>query len=66
VTMVVAAELMAVGATTKAVTTAATMAAIVVVAATVAATAVSGEDKGGDSNCRAGHRQQSTKTAAKT
>jgi hypothetical protein len=41
------------------------MAAIVVVAVTLAATAVGGKDKGGNSNGR-GHRQQSTKMAAKT
>ncbi len=58
-TVVAAAELMAVAATTKAVTTAATMAAIVVAAATVTATAVGGKDIGGNSNGR-GHRQQST------
>ncbi len=58
-TVAVAAELMAVVVTTKAVTMAATMAAVVVALVTVTATAVSGEDIGSNSNGR-GHRQQST------
>ncbi len=58
-TVAVAAELMAVSATTKAVTMATTMAVIVVAAVTVTATAVGGEDIGGDSN-GGGYRLQST------
>jgi hypothetical protein len=58
-TVVAAAELTAVAATTKAVMMAATMVAIVVAVATVTATAVGGEDIGNNSNGR-GHRQQST------
>ncbi len=63
-TVVAAAKLTAVVATTKAVTTAATLVAIVVVGATVTATAVGSKDIGGNSN-GGGHRQQLTITGSK-
>ncbi len=59
VTVVAAAELTALAASTKAVAAAATVVAIVVAAATVTATAVGSEDIGGDSD-GGRHRQQST------